>query len=62
MYYAYIYLRPLDIPDGLPMDIDRVGLVEGRPVDGLDGFVVGLSGFAIGCSGLGLSGRFGGLW
>ncbi len=54
------------MPEGLL--IDRDGIVEGRPADGLDGlvvglegFVVGLSGFAIGCSGLGLSGLFGGL-
>jgi hypothetical protein len=48
-----------DMPEGLPMERD--GMVEGRPDDGLEGFVVGLSGFAIGCSGLGLSGLFGGL-
>jgi hypothetical protein len=48
-----------DMPEGLL--IDRDGIVEGRPADGLDGFVVGLSGFTIGCSGFGLSGLFGGL-
>jgi len=48
-----------DMPEGLLMDRD--GMVDGRPADGLEGNVVGLSGFAIGCSGLGLSGLFGGL-
>ena len=48
----------MDMPDGL-----LIGLVVGRPIDGLvvglDGKVVGLSGFAIGCSGRGLSGLSG---
>ena len=52
-------------PEGL-----LTGLVEGRPIDGLDGLVdglvvglvglvVGLSGRSIGCSGRGLSGLSG---
>ena len=51
----------MDLPDDLPMDLpddlfmDRDGLVEGLPADGLfEGKVVGRPGLAVGFEGLGL--------